>query len=89
MDKMASVLRSMRYKEVIRDGLFHDANEGMYVGYMETRTVPVDDRIALTDLDIQSITEINSAGTNCVVISLPVEYTKIIGPQEQLLRGSF
>ena len=34
MDKMTSVLRSMRYKEVIRDGLFHDANEGMYVGYM-------------------------------------------------------
>lgn len=89
MDKMASVLRSMRYKEVIRDGLFHDANEGMYVGYMETRTVPVDDRIALTDLDIQSITEINSAGTNCVVISLPVEYTKIIGRRNNCYEVAF
>ena len=53
IDKMNSVLRSMRYKEVIRDGLFHNANEGMYVAYMETRTIPVDDRLALTDYDVQ------------------------------------
>ena len=89
MDKMTSVLRSMRYKEVIRDGLFHDANEGMYVGYMETRTVPVDDRLALTDLDIQGITEINSAGVNCVVISLPVEYTRIIGRRNNCYEVAF
>ena len=78
-DRMNSVLRSMRYKEVIRDAIFHNANEGMYVGYMETRTVPVDRRIALTDLDIQGITDINSAGINTVVISLPIEYVRIIG----------
>jgi hypothetical protein len=89
MDKMTSVLRSMRYKEVIRDGLFHDANEGMYVGYMETRTVSVDDRLALTDLDIQGITEINSAGVNCVVISLPVEYTRIIGRRNNCYEVAF
>ena len=89
MDKMTSVLRSMRYKEVIRDGLFHDANEGMYVGYMETRTVPVDDRLALTDRDIQGITEINSAGVNCVVISLPVEYTRIIGRRNNCYEVAF
>lgn len=89
MDKMTSVLRSMRYKEVIRDGLFHDANEGMYVGYMETRTVPVDDRLALTDRDIQGITEINSAGINCVVISLPVEYTRIIGRRNNCYEVAF
>ncbi len=79
MDKMNSVLRSMRYKEVIRDALFHDANEGMYVAYMETRTVPVEKRLALTDMDVQAITEINSAGVNCTIIPLPVEHTKIIG----------
>ncbi len=79
IDKLNSVLRSMRYKEVIRDGLFHDANEGMYVGYLETRTVSVDQRLALTDMDVQGITEINSAGVNTVVISLPVEFVRIIG----------
>ena len=79
IDKMNSVLRSMRYKEVIRDGLFHNANEGMYVAYMETRTVPVDSRLALTDYDVQGITEINSAGINTVVIPLPVDYVGIIG----------
>ena len=89
MDKMNSVLRSMRYKEVIRDALFHDANEGMYVGYLETRTVPVDDRIALTDLEIQGITEINSAGINCIVISLPVEYTRIIGRRNNCYEVAF
>ena len=55
MDKLNSVLRSMRYKEVIRDGLFHDANDGMYVGYMETRTVPVDDRLVGADIAMVSL----------------------------------
>ena len=89
MDKMNSVLRSMRYKEVIRDGLFHNANEGMYVGYMETRTVPEDDRLALTDMDVQGITEINSSGINCIVISLPVEYTRIIGRRNNCYEVAF
>lgn len=89
IDKMNSVLRAMRYKEVIRDALFHDANEGMYVGYMETRTVPVEKRLALTDRDIQSIEEINSAGINTVVISLPIEYVKIIGRRNNCYEVAF
>lgn len=89
MDKMNSVLRSMRYKEVIREGLFHDANEGMYVGYMETRTVPVEKKLALTDMDIQGITEINSSGVNCAVISLPVEYTRIVGRRNNCYEVAF
>lgn len=89
IDKMNSVLRSMRYKEVIRDGLFHDANEGMYVAYMETRTVPVDNRLALTDYDVQGITEINSAGINTVVIPLPVDYVRIIGRRNNCYEVAF
>lgn len=89
MDKMTSVLRAMRYKEVIRDGIFHDANDGMYVGYMETRTMPVDNRIALTDIDVQDITEINSSGINCTVISLPVAYTRIIGRRNNCYEVAF
>lgn len=88
-DRMNSVLRAMRYKEVIRNALFHDANEGMYVGYMETRTVPVDRRMALTDIDVQGITEINSAGINTVVISLPIEYVRIIGRRNNCYEVAF
>ena len=89
IDKMNSVLRSMRYKEVIRDGLFHNANEGMYVAYMETRTVPVDSRLALTDYDVQGITEINSAGINTVVIPLPIDYVRIIGRRNNCYEVAF
>lgn len=89
IDKMNSVLRSMRYKEVIRDGLFHNANEGMYVAYMETRTVPVDSRLALTDYAVQGITEINSAGINTVVIPLPIDYVRIIGRRNNCYEVAF
>lgn len=88
-DKMHSVLRSMRYKEVIRDAIFHNANDGMYVGYMETRTVPVDHRMVLTDIDINRVTEINSAGINTVVISLPIEYVRIIGRRNNCYEVAF
>lgn len=88
-DRMNSVLRSMRYKEVIRDAIFHNANEGMYVGYMETRTVPVEHKMALTDIDVQGITEINSAGINTIVISLPLEYTRIIGRRNNCYEVAF
>lgn len=88
-DRMNSVLRSMRYKEVIRDAIFHNANEGMYVGYMETRTVPVENKIALTDIDIQGMSEINSAGVNTVVIPLPLEYTRIIGRRNNCYEVAF
>lgn len=88
-DRMNSVLRSMRYKEVIRDAIFHNANEGMYVGYMETRTVPVERKLALTDIDIQGITDINSAGINTVVISLPIDYVRIIGRRNNCYEVAF
>ncbi len=89
VDRINSVLRSMRYKEVIRDGIFCNANEGMYVGYMETRTVPVERRLALTDVDINGITDINSAGVNTVVISLPVDYIRIIGRRNNCYEVAF
>lgn len=88
-DRMNSVLRAMRYKEVIRDGIFHNANDGMYVGYMETRTAPVERKMALTDIDVQNITEINSAGVNTVVISLPIEYVRIIGRRNNCYEAAF
>lgn len=88
-DRMNSVLRSMRYKEVIRDAIFHNANEGMYVGYMETRTVPVERKLTLTDMDISGISEINSSGINTVVIPLPLDYVRIIGRRNNCYEVAF
>lgn len=88
-NKMHSVLRAMRYKEVIRDGIFREANTGMYAAYMETRTVPVDKRTALTDTDIQEISEINSSGVNTMVIPLPIDYVKIIGRRNNCYEIAF
>lgn len=88
-DRMNSVLRSMRYKEVIRDAIFHNANEGMYVGYMETRTVPVERKLTLTDMDINGISEINSSGINTVVIPLPLDYVRIIGRRNNCYEVAF
>ena len=89
MDKMNSVLRSMRYKEIIRDIIFHEANEGMYIGYMETRGQEIDKRSMLSDADILNITEINSAGVNVAVVSLPLEYTRIIGRRNNCYEVAF
>lgn len=88
-DRMNSVLRSMRYKEVIRNAIFHNANDGMYVGYMETRTAPTEKKIAMTDRDIDGITEINASGVNTVVISLPIEYVRIIGRRNNCYEVAF
>ncbi len=77
--KMEGTLSTIRYKQIIRDGIFKNANDGMYVAYFETAATTPDYRMALTDYEIQNITEINALGINAMVIPLPVEYVRIIG----------
>lgn len=77
--KMGSTLNTIRYKQIIRDGIFKNANDGMYVAYFETAATTPDYRMALTDYEIQNITEINTLGINAMVIPLPVDYVRIIG----------
>ena len=76
---MEGTLSTIRYKQIIRDGIFKNANDGMYVAYFETAATTPDYRMALTDYEIQNITEINALGINAMVIPLPVEYVRIIG----------
>ena len=87
--KMSSTLQTIRYKQVIRDGIFNNANDGMYVAYFETSVSAPDYRVALTDADIQSITEINSLGINAMVIPLPVDYVRIIGRKNNSYQIAF
>lgn len=89
IDRMNGVLRAVRYKEVIRDAIFRDAVDGMYVGFLETRGVSAEQRIALTDMDIDDLTEINSVGMNVSVIALPVEHCRIIGRRNNCYEVAF
>lgn len=77
--KMRSTLGTIRYKQVIRDGIFHDAVDGMYVAYFEVKTSPPDKQLMLSDMEVENIIEINTLGINAMVIPLPVSYIRIIG----------
>ena len=88
-DKMHNTLKTIRYKEVIRDGIFHDANYGMYAAYFETKSITPDRKLSLTDMDIDNITEINSSGKNFSVIPLPINYIRIIGRRNNCYEIAF
>lgn len=76
---MLSVLRTIKDKEIIRDALFKGMVEGVAFYYFETTTRPNSNTRMLTDYDVQCITEINELGVNASIISLPVDYTRIVG----------
>lgn len=76
---MESTLRKIKEKEYIRDALFCGMIEGLSFGYLETTPRPYSKRKTMTDYDVESITEINELGVNVSVITLPVDYTRIVG----------
>lgn len=76
---MESALRTIKDKEIIRDALFKGMIEGIAFYYFETTSRPQSNKKTMTDYDVESIVEINELGINASVISLPVDYTKIIG----------
>lgn len=76
---MISALNAMKHKEIVRDALFKGMVEGVAFYYFETRERKLGNEKILSDYDVQSIVEINNAELNISVISLPADYTKIIG----------
>ena len=87
--KMEATLHTIRYKQMVRDALFKCANDGMYVGYFETSFAAHDYRTVLTDFEVQNITEINAFGVNAMVISLPIDYVRIIGRRNNSYQVAF
>ena len=78
--KMLKVLNSIRYKQAIRDALLKDANDGIYFGYFELS--PTSQNILpkyLSDAEVYNVREINQTDINATIITLPVDYCKIIG----------
>ena len=76
---MLSTLRTIKDKEIVRDALFRGMVEGIAFYYFETTSRPQNNRKTLTDYDVNTITEINDLGINASIISLPVDYTRIVG----------
>lgn len=76
---MESTLRTIKDKEIIRDALFRGMIEGVAFYYLETTGRPPMLQKMLSDFDIYSIAEINEFGINASIISLPADYTEIVG----------
>lgn len=79
---MLATLGKIDDKAVIRDGLFTDMVDGIAFKYFETKKRAPDKTKFLTDYDVESIMEINNLsdiGINASVITLPWQYTKIVG----------
>lgn len=78
-ETMEYVLRIIKDKEIVRDALFKGMVEGAAYYYFETTSRPLSNKKYLTDFDVVSTTEINSLDINASVISLPADYTRIVG----------
>lgn len=76
---MESTLRTIKDKEIVRDALFKGMIEGVAFYYFETTKRPLSNQKLITDYDVDSIMEINELGINASVISLPADYTRIVG----------
>lgn len=76
---MESILRTIKDKEIVRDALWRGMIEGIAFYYFETTGKPNSLEKTLNDYDINSIVEINELGMNASIISLPTDYTEIVG----------
>lgn len=76
---MESTLRTIKDKEIVRDALYRGMIDGIAFYYFETTGRPTMLEKMLTDFDVHSIVEINEFGINASIISLPADYTEIVG----------
>lgn len=90
LDRLKQVLQTIRYKEILRDGIFRDAMDGMYAAYFETRHADTGGRRFLSDTDIYSLTETNGGeAANAMVIPLPIDWVRIIGRRNSCYEIAF
>lgn len=76
---MDATLKTIDDKHFIRDALFKQMINGIAFFYFETTKKMPDNRKFMTDYDVENIYEINQLGINAAIISLPWEYTRIVG----------
>lgn len=76
---MKSTLDTIGDKKFIRNALFTEMLDGIAFFYFETKKKNFDRNRYMTDYDVENIIEINEAGVNASIITLPWQYTKIVG----------
>ena len=76
---MKSTLELIDDKKFIRDALFTEMVNGIAFYYLDTKQHSVDRNKFMTDYDVENIVEINDLGINANIITLPWQYTKIVG----------
>jgi len=76
---MLSVLDTIQDKQFIRDVLFRDMLDGISFYYFETTKTTPNNVKFMSEYEVENIMEINDLGLNVSIISLPYEYTKIVG----------
>ena len=76
---MKSTLETIDDKSFIRDALFTEMLDGIAFYYFETTQKTIDKRKFMSDYDVENIVEINDFGLNASIITLPWQYTKIVG----------
>ena len=86
---MLNTLEVIKYKEKIRDALLKRCNDGIYFYYFETSTVNSITKKFLNDIDVERIYEINELGINASIISLPVDWCKIVGKKNNAFVVAF
>lgn len=86
------ILKTIRHKETIRDFLFNGMIDGTAISYFETKKMPTIKK-NLNDFEIDSIYELNNldtvSGINASIISLPIDYCKIIGYTNNIPQVAF
>lgn len=78
-DLMKSTLDTINDKKFIRNALFTEMVDGIAFFYFETTQHSMDRNKFMTDYDVENIVEINEMGINATIITLPWQYTKIVG----------
>ena len=76
---MSSTLEKIDDKGFLRDALFTDMLDGIAFYYFETTQKTADKNKYLSDYEVENIVEINELGINASIITLPWQYTKIVG----------
>ena len=79
---MDSTLKTIKDRAIVRDALFKGMVEGVAFYYFEISKRPVDNKKLMNDYDVRSIVdinELNALGLNAEIISLPADYTQIVG----------
>lgn len=78
-DLMKSTLNTINDKKFIRDALFTEMTNGIAFYYFETKQHSLGQNKFMTDYDVENIVEINELGINASIVTLPWQYTKIVG----------